>query len=183
MKKFKNFMSSPKKTAILGLVGSLLMLLDISVYFSLLDNLYAMGLIVYFIIILFRMFAQKGNLKIANYTLIITYLAQLLMIIPNIKYNYLLGIIIYVVSFFIILLYFVNILLRKKNFVNNKIFAITIILYTLFQLFKLMINGFSVFGIRYAPLVEVTIYIINYIGYIFIIPYFYNYYNILRGEK
>ena len=174
MKKLKDFFSSPKKTAILGLIGSLLMLLDISVSFSPLDNLYVIGLIVYFIIILFRIFAQKGNLKIANYTLIITYLVQLLMIIPNIKYNSVDRIIVYVVSFVII---------RKKNFVNNKIFAITIILYTLLQLFPFIINGIHFFGIRYAPLVETTIYIINYIGYIFIIPYFYNYYNILRGEN
>ena len=40
--------------------------------------LYVIGLIVYFIIILFRIVAQKGNLKIANYTLIITYLFQCL---------------------------------------------------------------------------------------------------------
>lgn len=183
MKKLKDFFSSPKKTAILGLIGSLLMLLDISVSFSPLDNLYVIGLIVYFIIILFRIFAQKGNLKIANYTLIITYLVQLLMIIPNIKYNSVDRIIVYVVSFVIILLYLVNILLRKKNFVNNKIFAITIILYTLLQLFPFIKNGIHFFGIRYTPLVETTIYIINDIGYIFIIPYFYNYYNILRGEN
>lgn len=182
MKKIKEFLSSPKKTAILGLIGSLLMLLDISVSFSPLDNLYVIGLIVYFIIILCRIFAQKGNLKIANYTLIILYIAQLLMIVPNIKYIFTFNGIIYVISLILVLLYFFNILLRKKNFVNNKIFAITIILYTLIHLI-LVITTYNFFAIKYSPFVEIVIYIINYIGYLFIIPYFYNYYNLLREEN
>ena len=128
------------------------------------------------------MFLQKGNLKIANYTLVGLYIGQLFMIIPNIKYIFTVKGIIYVISFIIILLYFINILLRKKNFVNNKIFVITIILYTLIQLVS-VISSYNLFAIKYSPFIENTIYIINYIGYIFIIPYFYNYYNILKGEN
>lgn len=185
MEKIKDFFKSPKKTAILGLIGSILMLLSWSVYFSpysILDKLYVIGLIIYFVIILIRMFLQKGNLKVANYTLVGLYIGQLLMIIPNIKYIFIVKGIIYVISFITILLYFINILLRKKNFVNNKIFAITITLYTLIQLVS-VISSYNLFAIKYSPFIENTIYIINYIGYLFIIPYFYNYYNILKGEN
>ena len=89
MEKLKEFMRSPKKTAILGLIGSILMLANWIIYFtpfSILDELCSICLIIYFIVILVRMFLQKGNLKFANYTLIISYIVTLLMIIPNIKY-------------------------------------------------------------------------------------------------
>lgn len=181
----KEFLKSPKKTAILGLIGSILMLSSWLIYFtpfSVLDKLCSIGLIVYFIIILVRMFTQKGNLKIANYTLILAYILQLVMIIPSIKYAFTVNGIVYVMSLIIVLLYFFNILLRKKNFVNNKIFAVVISLYTLVQLI-FVIKSYNFFTTRYSPIVETTIYSINYIAYLFIIPYFYNYYNILKGEN
>ncbi len=185
MEKVREFLKSPKKIAILGLVGSILMLFSWCVYFSaysILDKLYVIGLIIYFIIILVRMFAQKGNLKIANYTLIGLYIGQLLMVIPSIKYIFTVKGIIYVIVFIIVLLYYINILLRKKNFVNNRIFAITISLYTLIQVAS-VISAYNMFAIKYSPFAETVIYTINCIGYVLIIPYFYNYYNILKGEN
>ena len=185
MEKLKEFMRSPKKTAILGLIGSILMLANWIIYFtpfSILDEFCSICLIIYFIVILVRMFLQKGNLKFANYTLIISYIVTILMIIPNIKYIFNIVGIAYVLSLVTMILYLCNILLRKNNFVNNKIFAIVIIIYTLIQLIS-SLDTFNLFAIKYSVFTEEIIYIINYIGYLFIIPYFYNYYNVLKGEN
>ena len=185
MEKLKEFMRSPKKTAILGLIGCILMLANLIIYFtpfSILDELCSMGLIIYFIVILIRMFLQRGNLKFANYTLIISYILTLLMIIPSIKYIFSINGIVYVLSLIVMILYLFNILLRKNNFVNNKIFAIVIIIYTVIQIISI-IKAYNGFTTRYSAFVENTIYLINYIGYLFIVPYFYNYYNVLKGEN
>ena len=82
MEKIKEFLSSPKKTAILGLIGSILMLITtITTLYTtniILNtyNLYIIGLIVYFSIILIRMYKQKGNIKLANILLVVTYIVS-----------------------------------------------------------------------------------------------------------
>ena len=83
----KNFFKSPKMTAILGLIGSIIMLITtfttlytsniiLNIY-----NIYIIGLIIYFTIILMRMYKQKGNVKIANTLLITTYIVSSISII------------------------------------------------------------------------------------------------------
>ncbi len=84
MNSIKDFFSSPKKTAILGLIGSILMLSSLLINFSIsyiFNDLYVIGLIVYFSIVLARMYKKQGNIKFANYILISVYSIQLLFMI------------------------------------------------------------------------------------------------------
>lgn len=185
----KEFLKSPKKTAIIGLIGSIIMLLDTLLmlrYHSIvilfiqnsIGNLYTLGLVVYFIIILTRMYKQKGNLKIANMTLLITYILSLIAIIfVDIAQGE--SILIDIVVFGTMILYLCNILFGKIKFINNKIFAVIIICYSLYQLIQMTIfmvtnNGIDIYMVMYWA---------NYLGYIAIIPYFYNYYELLKEEK
>ena len=181
MEKIKEFFSSPKKTAFLGLIGSILMLSSLIIDFSIsyiLNDLYAIGLIVYFLIVLARMYKQKGNIKIANYIVILGYSIELLlMIIFSTTYGFNLQNILYIIVFIIPILYFFNILLGKKNFVNNKVFAVLIILYTLIQ------TIFVIQTFQYYSSIVNMIYLINFLSYICIIPYFYNYYEVLKEEN
>lgn len=177
----KEFLKSPKKTAILGLVGSILMLSSFLVYFdlySILNNLHTIGLITYFVIILIRMFNKKGNIKIANYILIGGYIIELFFMLGlNIKN--ITNILPYTLVFLIPILYFFNILLGKKNVVNNKVFAVTIILYTLIQVIAVM----QTFNNGYFTTTYNIIYLVNFLSYVCIVPYFYNYYELLKEEK
>lgn len=176
MEKIKEFLKSPKKTAILGLIGGILTVIALMVYSSYpimilsfsLNHLYSIGLIIYFIIIITRMFKNKGNVKFANYIIIILCVAQLALSIVSIISDCTMIGLIYAVSLLITTLYFCNILLRKKNFVNNKIFATVMILSTLIQI----VNRIS------YPYV-----VIQGIGQLLIIPYFYNYYELLKEEN
>ena len=187
MNNIKDFLSSPKKTAILGLiVCSLMLLLNFIInfnIFNILTDLYVIGLIAYFIIVLIKMYNKQVNIKIANYILILAYSIQLLLSlifnIGHLGFSRYLGYINFfrlfcIFAYIIPILYFFNILLRKKNFVNNKFFAVVIIIYTVIELVSMM--RYSIYG-------NVEILIIYYISYIFIIPYFYNYYKILKGEN
>lgn len=67
-------------------------------------------------------------------------------------------------------LYIFNILFKQGNikFMTNKVFAIANIVICLVIIFK---SGFSWF------------YILYYLVYLLKIPYFYNYYELLKGSK
>lgn len=211
MEKIKEFMSNPKKTAILGLVGCALMLLcylcdlfrlnffDFYFYklgfFSLSDlaylfsKLYIIGLITYFTIVFMRIFKKKGNIKIANYVLIVCYVVTLLDNIVIYMENGTFSFFDWIDTIILIIsnLYFFNILLRKKNFVNNKMFAIFIILYALYFIVKFIFDIIilkSVFDVRcILSDIKYILLDVTYISYIFIIPYFYNYYKLLKSEN
>lgn len=177
----KEFLKSPKKTAILGLVGSFLMLTTTftSSYTSNLilnsNNLYIIGLIVYFIIILMRMYKQRGNIKIANALLITTYILSLILsVFINIAEGE--SILVDVLLFGITILYLSNILFRKIKFINNKIFAVILLGFSIYQIIR--------FGTYIFRNNEILISgFVKYLGYIAIVPYFYNYYELLKGEK
>lgn len=193
MEKVKEFLKSPKKTAILGLIGSILMLVTTfytlyelivmivgSLYMteilSIIGNLYIIGLIFYFFTVLMRMYKQKGNIKIANNLLMTTYIISLIGAI-------LLGIaqgesfLIEFIFFGTIILYLCNILFRKIKFINNKIFAVVILGFSIYQLIR-----FGIYFLNEANF-HLILYSIKYWGYMAVIPYFYNYYKLLKEEK
>lgn len=178
----KEFLKSPKKTAILGLLGSVIMLITTftTLYTSniILNsyNLYIIGLIVYFAIILMRMYKQKGNIKIANTLLIATYIVSSISIIfVSIAdgESYLIDII----FFGTITLYLCNILFRKLKIINNKVFAVIIIGFSVYQLIR-----FGTYFLNETDSYLIS-YCIKYLGYMAIVPYFYNYYELLKEEK
>lgn len=181
----KEFFKSPKKTAILGLVGSVIMLLIVLMTFSsqllitnTVYNLFIIGLVFYFTVVLMRMRRQKGNIKIANYTLIITYTITL---IGTISFGIAEGesILIEVLIYGIIILYLCNILLRKFKFINNKIYAVVVIGLSVYQIvsigrFLFIYNDVAQYVIRDLIII---------LSYMATVPYFYNYYELLKEEQ
>lgn len=179
----QEFLKSPKKTAILGLVGSVIMLIPMLLYskyslFASLYNVYFLGLTVYFVTILSRIFKQKGNIKFANYILIVTYIISILASI-------ILGILegdffsLNDVLLIITTLYFSNILFRKIKLINNKAFAIIVIGLSIYQLIR---YSFIIFSIKEIEILDL-LYFIKHFSHITIVPYFYNYYELLEEEK
>lgn len=178
----KGFFKSPKKTAILGLIASIIMLITTltTLYTSniILNsyNLYIIGLIVYFTIILMRMRKQKGNIKTANTLLLITYIISFIgvILVDIAEGDFLL---IDIVLFGTIIVYLFNILFRKLKIINNKVFAIFLIGFSAYQSIR--------FGIYFLDEKDLylILYSIKYLGYMAIVPYFYNYYELLKEEN
>ena len=178
----KEFLKSPKMTAILGLIGSVIMLITtlstlytsniiLNIY-----NLYIVGLIIYFTIILMRMYKQKGNLKIANTLLLLTYIiSSISVIFVSIADGE--SFLIDIIFFGTITLYLFNILFRKLKIINNKVFAVIIIGFSVYQLIR-----FGVYFLSETDL-YLILYSIKYLGYMAIVPYFYNYYELLKEGK
>lgn len=206
MEKIKEFFSSPKKTAILGLVGGILLLANFLGLFiwvkfmCIYELLYlpAFGFISYFIIIILRLYRQKGSIKTANNILMATYILTLIgtifvfvndYIVDNANAIELLRIdidigandlILKILVLVVILLYFCNILLRKKTFVDNKVFAVVVLLYSTYRIMTILFG--TIFGGRVGVYMFAQ-HIIEYIAYLLIIPYFVNYYNLLEVKN
>lgn len=202
MKKIKEFFSSPKKTAILGLIGSVIMLIAIGLgnLHYIINDLYVLGILAYFIIICSRLYKNTGNVKVANYLIIATYIISVIFYVIGfiqyisnispaltnysmydniIDYKFLLFTlfieILQVLMMIVSLIYLCNILLHKtKLFKNNILFFIAIIYFI-----RAIYNFISGYGVN-----AITIYyIVQFIGYLLIIPYLYNYYRLLKGEN
>ena len=179
METLKGFFSNTKKTAILGMIGSILLFIinyislrPLNILNRIVLILPYFSLVIYFIIIVMRMYFKKGNVKVANFNLIFFFSVSILYnILIKVLYKYtyvsfeVIPNIITIILNIILLLYFRGILLRKKSVINNKMFAIILILYCLYG----FIGNILLFQI------------IITIGYLAIIPYFYNYYNLVKG--
>lgn len=182
MEKIKEFLKSPKKTAVLGLIGSMIMLITtlttlyttnilLNIY-----NLYIIGLLIYFAVILMRMYKQNGNIKIANTLLLITYIISFISVmLVDIAEGELF--LIDIIFFGTITLYLCNILFGKLKIINNKVFAVIIIGFSVYQLIR-----FAIYFLNETDMYLIS-YSIKYAGYIAIVPYFYNYYELLKEEK
>ncbi len=179
--------NSPKMTAILGLIGGILMLPSLFILTTTIQDFfmyfYGIGLTIYFVIVLMRIYDQKGNIKIANYILIASFSIPFLIGIPFIIGKLNINVIIYLFVYGIITIYMTSILLRKGNFINNKFFAITVILYVLYQLIRLQGYASTFIGLKYSVEIELLAEILRYVGYLLIIPYFYQYYKLLKGDN
>lgn len=185
MEKIKEFFSSPKKTAILGLISCVVMLIFMFVYarvYSILYNccsLYFIGLTIYFVIVLIRMYKKKGNIEIANYILIST---SIISIISGIVLGIMEGEPLFSLnelSLIIITIYLLDILLIKKTLINNKVFAVVVFGVAIYEIIKSCMFIYDVGGIKYANMS----YLVGRFVQITIIPYFYNYYELLKEGK
>lgn len=153
----------------------MLVLNGVCSWFTSLKFAYSIGFFIYFMIVLLRLYKEKGNIKIANYILIGAFVLSLvvhIVIIPalSISTN-----IVYLVVTVITLLYLINILLRRIKIINNKSFIFIIFTYLIYQVFLMVI----IKEVDFLIMSE----FINSFGYILIAPYFYNYYNLLKGGK
>lgn len=174
----KELLKNPKKTAIVGLIGILIMLISVLRYtvgedffeFGMITmyHTYIWGLLVYFIIVLLRIFKKQGDIKIANYLLIVS---LGIAIIGNILGRQIVN----VIALVLFGLYILRILFRKKNFVNNKIAFVILILYIIYTfIYRRMIFIFTS---------DILDYLTQAIGLLLIVPYFYGYFEILEEEN
>lgn len=182
MEKIKEFISSPKKTATLGLICGILVLLfefirlqhtferiyiTLGLIFA--EDTIILGLIVYFTIILLRLKGKNINIKIANYTLLVTSIIQVINSILNFIS------IVHLITTIATTIFFVEIFFKKKLYINNIVFSILILLQQIVNLVLSMRNA------NMSSYIIMTI--IGCISYLLIIPYFFNYYEILKEEN
>lgn len=187
MEKVKEFFSNTKKTAMLALIMNIvavIVLYMISNYYGILMCLricsFNIGTIIYFIIIVLRLYKKKGNIKVANYILVIFFaLNALLTIISTIQLKSTIGgtsYIVYIVSTYmietiiytILTLYFCKILLKIKiPIIDNIIFIAAILIFVS----NVLISGINTHSVTFA------------LAYLSIIPYFYNYYELLERSN
>ena len=189
MEKVKEFFRDNKKTAILALIGSVILLAYywyISTFFYGFTRLFYgfirlllryvgyIGIVVYFANVLLRMYKKKGNIRVANYILIVTLIIQTIIkgisLISESYYGYFyINEFVWIIVNVISIIYFFNVLLKKQNFINNKIYVIAVVVGVVCQMTQM--PRFSLLGIilNLCPLTAV--------------PYFYNYYELLKEKK
>ena len=186
MENIKKFFASPKRNAIVGLVGSILMLLqaifiiviskeiEFKEISHIIKNFVSLGFILYFSIILYRMNRRRGNLKIATniliVSLILTILSLILLQVADIM------------NFSNIIAITLNIIIYIFLFTkfSNNIFLVVIVAYTIYQLVIDNMNT-TIFTNEFDTR-TFLIWLCN-VSYLGIVPYFYNYYEILKEEK
>lgn len=191
MEQLKEYLKSPKKTTILGLIGGILMLISIILRDDIsyvLNNIYVLGTIIYFVIICMRLYKNIGNVKVANYTLILTYcisaivyLYDFIRYIPNFFFTFttLVGLIFEIAQLLIVILsliFLCNVLFQKFRFITNNILFV-IAIFNFIKIICYFVLGYNLLN------VFVIFSLVEFFGYLLIIPYFYNYYNILKGEN
>lgn len=188
----KEFFKSPKKTAILGLISSAIMLLPIlftNGIIYIIDyisyNFYFIGFIIYFSIVLLRMNGKNSDIKKANYFLIISIIIT---IISSGIWGLLEGEGIFTlndIALLAMILYFSNIFFKKAKFMNNKIFIIVVSIVSIYLIINNIVGLVTNYDeiIYFIDLAYVLFGYIKYLAQIAIIPYFYNYYNLLKEEN
>lgn len=173
-----------KKLAILGLVSQILVFLlnfFVTSSFWLFNILMSLGFILYFSIFLCRLYKHKGNINLAKILAIsgiaIQILSSILACISTILRFGSLDTYIYCsipmfLYYLIWLLYLVNIFYNKDIVgINKKVLNIAYILYLII-----------VIGSYFANIIPYT-WLITCVGTVFILPYFYKYYDLLKGGE
>ena len=153
MENLKKFIASPKRNTIVGLVSSILMLLqaifiiviskeiEFKEISHIIKNFVSLGFILYFSIILYRMNRRRGNLKIATNILIVSLILTILLLIlfqftGTMDSNNIIAIIVNI----IILIFLFNILKRKSTKFINNIFLVIMVVYKIYKLLMYNIN-------------------------------------------
>lgn len=138
-----------------------------------LSTILGVGLILYSIIVLLRM--SKINIKIATANIILI-ISMILESYYSFSQNLFVGILTILITIYVFVILFNKI--DKVKFINNKLFLVFAILYIAFNLLRFLNIKNCTESIIVIPRIWA-----NVIGMIFIIPYFYNYYKLLKEEK
>lgn len=138
-----------------------------------LSTILGVGLILYSIIVLLRMSKVNIKIVIANIILIIS---MILESYYSFSQNLIVGILTILIAIYVFVVLFNKI--DKVKFINNKLFLVLAILYIAFNLFRFLNVNNGIESISVVPTI-----LANIIGMIFIIPYFYNYYKLLKEGK
>lgn len=184
MEKIKEFFSNTKKTATLALIMNVIGIIAVfmayrsfGIIIRLMSCLFNIGILIYFIIIVLRLNKKSGNIKVANYILVIYFaLSSLSSVISIALSKNTVGVSSYMQSSYIIqalvyiilTLYFCKILLKAKiPVIDNIIFVAIMLIYVS----NILITEFNIYTIIFA------------LSYLSIIPYFYNYYELLERSN
>lgn len=177
----KSNFSKSKSFVWLGLLGSMIgfiyQLSDMrmSIAFLLLTFVFNLSVIFYFATVLLRLYKKGGNIDIARKVLIVGILINIIieiLHISSVNDNHIL-IISNILYYIVWLLYLINIFENKGIKINNKIIPIITIFYIIIPfLCSSEIN---------VSMIKDTI--INRLQIILMIPYFYKYYDLVKGVK
>lgn len=199
----KEFFGSLKKTAMLGLISSILMMIYIIMQMSsrtqgflviILNAIQLLpmliGFIVYFSIVTLRMSKENISLKIGNNILLICLVITLVavVIITIIYYEFSIISILNIIIRSITIIFIYNVTLKKSTKVSWIWFALSIVYLVVIDIINIInIWRANNYLLNLYPTSEtITILIlktISCVSYIGIIPYFINYYNIVKEGK
>lgn len=199
----KEFFGSLKKTAMLGLISSILMMIYIIMQMSsrtqgflviILNAIQLLpmliGFIVYFSIVTLRMSKENISLKIGNNILLICLVITLVavVIITIIYYEFSIISILNIIIRSITIIFIYNVTLKKSTKVSWIWFALSIVYLVVIDIINIInIWRANNYLLNLYPTSEtITILIlktISCVSYIGIIPYFINYYNIIKEGK
>lgn len=203
MENVKEFFGSLKKTAMLGLISSILMMIYIIMQMSsrtqgflviILNAIQLLpmliGFIVYFSIVTLRMSKENISLKIGNNILLICLVMTLIavIIITIIYYEFSIISILNIIIRSITIIFIYNVTLKKSTKVSWIWFALSIVYLVVIDIINIInIWRANNYLLNLYPTSEtITILIlktISCVSYIGIIPYFINYYNIVKEGK
>lgn len=199
----KEFFGSLKKTAMLGLISSILMMIYIIMQMSsrtqgflviILNAIQLLpmviGFIVYFSIVTLRMSKENISLKIGNNILLICLVMTLVavIIITIIYYEFSIISILNIIIRSITIIFIYNVTLKKSTKISWIWFALSIVYLVVIDIINIInIWRANNYLLNLYPTSEtITILIlktISCVSYIGIIPYFINYYNIVKEGK
>lgn len=203
MENVKEFFGSLKKTAILGLISSILMIIYIIMQMSSMTQGFlviilnaiqllpiVIGFIVYFSIVTLRMSKENISLKIGNNILLICLVMTLVavIIITIIYYEFSILSILNIIIRSITIIFIYNVILKKSTKISWIWFALSIVYLVVIDIINIInIWRANNYLLNLYPTSEtITILIlktISCVSYIGIIPYFINYYNIVKEGK
>lgn len=203
MENVKEFFGSLKKTAMLGLISSILMMIYIIMQMSsrtqgflviILNAIQLLpmliGFIVYFSIVTLRMSKENISLKIGNNILLICLVMTLVavVIITIIYYEFSILSILNIIIRSITIIFIYNVTLKKSTKISWIWFALSIVYLVVIDIINIInIWKANNYLLNLYPTSEtITILIlktISCVSYVGIIPYFINYYNIVKEGK
>lgn len=198
----KEFFKSPKNTTILGLVSMCILLFynysinGLSFTFWSMTHIADIGIIIYLAIVALRLYNKKINIVAGKNILIIGTIIQIMIIlyISNSLSLWSILAIISIIYYLVLCLYFCNITFKKPNFMNNKIYLALTIIYIIvnilvpviynidFSISNIFHIGDTISEIINTFLASISKNITTFC-YLLIMPYFYNYYNWLKGAN
>lgn len=184
MEKIKNFFSKSKNTILIGLVMCVVYFLY-SIFFQakyqnkimfIFQNAYVIGLLIYFLTVFLRTKRKEINIKIIQKVLIGLFIFNAFICLLSFFTLglYFVNRFITTIYFSVSAIYFYGIFNRKCK-INNKVFFVISIINIIFYLYHCitMIYEFHILFI-----IDMLIYALFSLS---IIPYFYNYYNLVKG--
>jgi len=138
------------------------------------------GMFIYLIFVLLRFHKKNVSIRLSKSILVCTLVLQIIFLLLDLSNSFIFNfdfssLILYIgmlLYFTIWLLNIINLFYNKSFGFNNKIFVILNILYTIFILVYILIYKISIFNFM----------LLSNIGILSTLPYFYNYYNLKKGD-